>query len=576
MDFNRMLFSKNTADKFNGMRKKICVLFVFLLTITSVKAQSTNKIENKDITADVCVYGATASGIMAAIAVKKEGKSVVLVEPSRWVGGILGAGIKPQQDCPNINATGGMTRPLIESLGVRNHHTNWKEINPKDIREDFITLLKQHKIEIIYQHRVARCKVKDGKINQAFFDFAPFDEYGIPPEKSNQSESLSIKSKVFIDCSYEGDLMYFSGVTFRVGREANVDYNEKTAGVQLPTKLTPIDPYVVPGAPASGLLKMVETDPEQPTGSSDHFTQAYNYRYYLTADPKFKVALTPPENYRATDYELVGRYVEFLVKENPDKKLLFKQLSGIFPGWLNANEYNYQRASLITMAPVGISHRYASGDWATKANIWRQHKDYLSGLHHFLSTDSRVPAAFREQTAVLGLDIRPHEETKGWPHQLYIWVARRLLGNYTVTEHDVMNKTIINDPIGLAQYGIDVYPLRRIWLEKEGKYYVGLEGSMFVGGAKGPTNTPYPIPYRAITPLKNECQNLLVPICLSASHVGYASARMEPVFMITGESAGIAAAQAVTENVAVQDIDMMKYMDALKAAKQLLQYDSNK
>ncbi|MCD0488819.1 FAD-dependent oxidoreductase [Pedobacter sp. MC2016-14] len=531
---------------------------------------------NQSVTADVCVYGATASGIMAAIAVKKEGKSVVLVEPGRWVGGILGAGIKPQQDCPNINATGGMTRPLIESLGVRNSNPNWKEINPKDIRADLIALLKQHKIDIVYQHRISRCEVKDGKINQAFFDFAPFDEYGIPPEKSSQSESLSVKSKVFIDCSYEGDLMYFSGVTFRVGRDANVDYDEKTAGVQVPTKLTPIDPFVIPGLPSSGLLKMVEKDHNKPTGSGDHFTQAYNYRYYLTTDPRFKVAITPPNNYNAADFELVGRYVAFLIKENPDRQLLFKQLSGIFPGWLNANEYNYQRASLITIAPVAISHRYASGDWATKANIWRQHKDYLSGLHHFLSTDSRVPVEFREQTAALGLDIRPHQETKGWPHQLYIRVSRRLLGNYTVTEHDVLNKTMISDPIGLAQYGIDVYPLRRIWLEKEGKYYVGLEGSMFVGGAKGPTNKPYPIPYRAITPLKNECQNLLVPVCLSASHVGYASVRMEPVFMITGESAGIAAAQAITENVAVQDIDMLKYRNTLKAAKQLLQYDGNK
>jgi hypothetical protein len=224
------------------------------------------------------------------------------------------------------------------------------------------------------------------------------------------------------------------------------------------------------------------------------------------------------------------------------------------------------------MAPVGISQIYASGDYAAKARVWKQHQDYLRGLHHFMSTDPRVPAEFREQTAALGLDRRPHPETHGWPHQLYIRVARRLKGRYTITAHDVYNRTTIDDPIGLAQYGIDTYPARRIWFQRDGRICVGLEGKMFVGGARGPTNVPYPIPYRAITPSADECTNLLVPVCFSATHLGYASARMEPVFMICGQSAGIAACHALAEETSVQQIDMPALRGALEHAGQVLQW----
>ena len=225
------------------------------------------------------------------------------------------------------------------------------------------------------------------------------------------------------------------------------------------------------------------------------------------------------------------------------------------------------------MAPVGISHLYAAGDEAAKARVWKRHQDYLRGLHAFMSTDPRVPEAFRRRTAALGLDGRFHRETGGWPHQLYIRVARRLVGRYTITANDVYNRTTIDDPIGLAQYGIDTYPARRIWFRRDGRTYVAIEGKMFIGGSRGPTNVPYPIPYRAITPREEECTNLLVPVCFSASHLGYASARMEPVFMICGESAGIAAARAIEEGVPVQRIGAGPFHEALLRAGQKLAWD---
>ena len=272
----------------------------------------------------------------------------------------------------------------------------------------------------------------------------------------------------------------------------------------------------------------------------------------------------------------MGRYIVHLVQTIDDRDELRRRLVGICPGWLNSGEWNYQRNSLFSMAPLGISQHYADGDDAARARVWKEHQDYLRGLFAFMRTDQRVPGWYRDEVSKLGLDARAHPETHGWPHQLYVRVARRLKGEYTVTAHDVYNKGQVEDPICLAQYGIDTYPSRRIWLERDGQVSVGLEGEMFIGSNKGPTNVPYPISYRAITPAKGECVNLLVPVCFSATHLGYASARMEPVFMMAGESAGIAAHQAIARGTSVQGIDMPTYRRALEAAGQKLQWDPQK
>jgi len=530
-------------------------------------------------TADVCVYGATPGGILAAVAVRREGRSVLVVEPSRWVGGMLGAGLKPMQDCPNYAATGGLTRELLRTLGSpewegdRPKKGALARMSPDEVRRDFERLLETNAIPVIFEHRIAGCDKRGATIQSAIFDLAPFDALGCPVAEPEVRASLRVAAKVFIDASYEGDLMARAGVSWRVGREAASEFGEEAAGVQPPMEEVPIDPFVVPGDPESGLLKWVENDHGKPVGAADGYTQAYNYRYYTTDDPAHRIPLTPPDGYDPKDFELVGRYVEYLVQTIPDEGELFRRLGRIFPGWLNSGEWNYHRESLFSMAPVGISHRYAAGDDADKARVWKQHQDYLRGLHAFMSSDPRVPEAFRRRVASLGLDGRFHRDTGGWPHQLYIRVARRLVGRYTITAHDVYNKTTIDDPIGLAQYGIDTYPARRIWFRRDGKVWVGIEGKMFLGGSRGPTDVPYPIPYRAITPREEECANLLVPVCFSASHLGYASARMEPVFMICGESAGIAASRAIEEKVGVQDVNPIAFRQALDSAGQKLAWD---
>ena len=514
---------------------------------------------------DVCVYGATPSGIMAATAVKRAGRTVVIIEPSRWVGGILGAGIKPLEDCPNPAATGGLTKPLLTSLGG----------SPEIIRASFEKLLVDRSIEIVRELRVGSVEKVGGKIISASFDFAPFDALGCPPVAATEIARLRLKAKVFIDAGYEGDLMALAGVPYRVARESTKEFGEEFAGVREPVELTPIDPYVMAGDASSGLLPGITGRFTEVIGAADPRIQAYNYRYYVTSDPARRAPLTPPSGYAAGDYELVGRYVEHLKATIAEPKELKKRLARIFPGWMNAGEYNYHRNSLITMAPVGISYFYADGDYAVKAKVWKAHQDYLRGLHHFMSTDSRVPADFRKETAELGLDLLRHPDTAGWPGQLYVRLTRRLQGRYVITAADVYNRTKVDDPVALAQYGIDTYPSRRVVVEKDGKTFVGLEGWMFVGGAHGPTRTPYPIPYRSLTPAEPEASNLLVSVCFSASFLGYASARMEPTFMMCGEAAGIAASEAIAAGVAVQRIDPAAYRKSLLTSGMLIEWDES-
>ncbi len=572
-----------------SIHRLTCLIFIVLVFWSFLNCSgSINDPQPRTEQADVLIYGATPSGIMTAISVKREGKSVLIVEPGKWVAGILGAGLKPIQDMPNYEAVGGTTRELLKKLGTdtleaheieglaHDPHGPYRKVmnrqSPREIRADFQKLLAQYDIPVIFDHRINNVEKADTRLQKAVFDYAPFDEYGLPPAEATHDLNLAVKAKIFVDASYDGELMARSGVSNRIGRESTEDYGEELAGVRPLGNITPISPFVEPGNPESGLLKMVEDDHGKALGAGDHYTQAYNFRYYVTDDSQRRIAIAPPENYDPKDFELVGRYVEFLKTNSTDHEDLERRLSGIFPGWLNSTDYNYQRNSLITMAPLGISHLYAGGDYGTKARVWKAHHDYLRGLHHFLSSDPRVPEFFREKTAALGLDGYHHPETNGWPHQLYIRVSRRMVGEYTITAEDVYNRTRVEDPVGLAQYGIDTYPSRRIWFERGDTVFVATEGNMFVGGSKGPTNVPYPIPYRSITPQQHEATNLLVPVLFSASHLGYASARMEPTFMIVGESAGIAAVHAIDENVPVQGINMEHFQNRLLELNQRLRW----
>ncbi|MFC3199826.1 FAD-dependent oxidoreductase [Parapedobacter deserti] len=558
------------------IKASLPVLGVITWVVTFSFAQS-----SKQLDADICIYGATPAGVTAALAAVEEGHKVIVVEPSRWAGGILGAGLKPMQDCPNFEAVGGITRTLLLSLGMENRFENYTEkdvrqamrtyMSPKVIQEDFKQLLADHKVTVVYEHRVAEVEKHSGKIERIWLDFAPPDATGCPIPLPQAKRSLAVNAKQFIDASYEGDLMAATGVSYRTGRESVAEFSESLAGVRPPAHIIPIDPYRIKGDKNSGLLPWVDADHKKEIGSADRYTQAYNYRFYITEEPKYRTDIVPPADYKPEQYELLGRYVEY-VKANKPKDSVLIYLGNIFPGWRNVQDYNYHRNSVFTIAPLGISQLYADGDYATKSEIWKLHQDYLRGIYTFLTTDPRVPEEFRTKTANIGFDKRHFLGSDGWPHQLYVRVTRRMTGEYTVSQSDVYNKQEVVDPVGLAQYGIDTYPSRRYALDRNGETVVAVEGDMFIGGHAGPTKVPYQIPYRAIIPKRSECTNLLVPVCFSATHVGYASGRMEPVFMILGESAGVAASHALKTGVAVQDINRDEYKNALLERGQRLRW----
>ncbi|MBP2352562.1 hypothetical protein JOF29_003645 [Kribbella aluminosa] len=500
---------------------------------------------------DVCVYGGTPAGCVAAITAHQEGASVVLIEPGRWLGGMLSAGIKPRQDCPIPVAVGGLTRDAVFGFGE----------HPHDVLRAFHQWIADAGIEVYFERR-ARAVSRDGnRITAIQLETSTPDRWGVPLPANESVPDLDVRAEVFIDASYEGDLMALAGVPYRTGRESQEDFGEELAGVRPVTNWTPIDPCV-----GGRLLPLLDPDHGHPVGAADDYAQAYNFRFYVTTDPAARRPITPPGNYSADDYELVRRYVAHLGTD-------LEALRGIFPGWLNSGEYNYQRASLITNAPVGMSRDYQDGDWDTRARVWRHHIDYLRGLHHFLSTDPAVPAEFRAETAAYGLDASVFPDTEGWPPQLYVRVSRRLDGAYTVTQADVANLSDPGDSVGLALFGVDVYPVRRIPHRDTttGQLGVATEGDMFIGGHLG-TGRPYPVPYRAITPKAADCGNLLVPVCLSATHIGYAATRMEPVFCVLAESAAVAAVQSVRARTDVQDVDIPALQSRLVERGQVIHW----
>ncbi|MFD8028859.1 FAD-dependent oxidoreductase [Streptomyces sp. NPDC059717] len=505
---------------------------------------------------DVCVYGGTAAGCVAAMAAHQEGASVVLVEPGRWLGGMLSSGIKPLQDCPLPAAVGGLTGEVI--LGFGNE--------PRSVLRAFHEWIESADIEVVFERRVRSVSSEGNRITAIRLETSRPDKWGVPLPASESVPDIAIKSSVFIDASYEGDLMALAGVPYRTGREPQDAFGEEVAGVRPVTNWTPIDPYMIAGDTTSGLLPLLHPDHGLPVGAGDDYTQAYNFRFYVTTDPARRVEFTAPDDYSADGFELVRRYVEHLGSD-------LEALRGVFPGWLNSGEYNYQRASLITNAPLGTSRAYQDGNWDTRSRLWRHHIDYLRGLHHFLSTDPSVPEEFRAEMSRYGLDAAVFPDTEGWPPQLYVRVARRLEGRYTLAHADVLNQNDHSDSIGLALFGVDVYPVRRIPHRdsETGRLGVATEGDMFIGGHMG-TGRPYPIPYRAITPQQSDCGNLLVPVCLSATHIAYAATRMEPVFCVLAESAAVAAVQSLRERTDVQGIDMRKFRARLAERGQVLDF----
>lgn len=497
--------------------------------------------------ADVCVYAGNAAGITAAVAAAREGCRVLVIEPSRWLGGMTGGGLV-HIDWGRREAVGGAARKLLKD-----------EYTDPQYRKLWADLVQEHAIEVLFEHRVASVTRAGNTIKSLTLDHAPPDKFGCPIPSPKTAAAVTVSARMFIDCSYEGDLMAKSGVTYTFGRESIDHYGESLAGVRENMVVYPIDPYVKPGDPRSGLLPLLQDLTMGPLGSADKLTMGYGFRWKFTLK-KEQLPILPPDDYDPRTYELYRR--AFSQKLNLNGRRMRKlgefevATGGIhYPGAGNLSR------SLVAPTVFGCNAAYPDGDWATRSRIWQFSQNFLRGLTHFLRTDPSAPEKLHERALIAGFDPGQFDDTAGWPHQLYIREARRMVSSYVVMQKDMEGKTDPADSVGLASYGVDDWPYATIPFNG-GVALSGGDFSMLYLEEK--FRGIYKIPYRAITPHERECRNLFVPVCCSASHIAMTSIRMEPVWMTLGEAAGVAASMAIEANAPVQSVDYGKLRSKLR------------
>jgi hypothetical protein len=404
----------------------------------------------------------------------------------------------------------------------------------------------------------------------------------------------TIRAAVFIDASYEGDLLAAAAVSYVVGREPAGAYGESLAGQWQQVSWRnvyqfcglPLSPYVEPGHPASGLLPEISTESPGKPGEGDFKVQAYNFRMQLS-DKAGKIPFPKPPDYDPERYALLARFLNagsnivwtlnYTTRPMTDGPVQLRNgdcnNAGSFSSDYVGGNYRwpdgtYEPGAFVKMPPprrgLPVSLRKL---YELRERIFQDHVRYQQGLMYFLAQDPRVPEELRSRVNRFGLDPREFPATGHWPHQLYIREGRRMVSSYVITQADCESRTAANDPVGLASYPMDSHFCQRVPVVENGRMTVRNEG-----GFGRPCPKPYPVSYRAMVPRKSECANLLAPVCLSASHVAYGSIRMEPVFMILGQSAGAAAALAVENKLPVQDVDYSTLKRRLLADGQILDY----
>jgi hypothetical protein len=518
------------------IRRSVSAFILAAVFVPAVFGQQKPAVKTT-IETDACVYGASASGIFAAVAIAREGYSVTIIEPTHKIGGLLSAGFRMAQDVPYADHLKGLTGefyntdikfpPLRHIQGA----SKYSIAALQAMIDKYGDLIR-----VIVDHRVTAASTAKGVILDATFEYAPANEDGVPSPSRKSDRLTKVKSKIFIDASYEGDLMALAKVTYRIGKESRAEYGESLAGVIVSKKFPGVDPYKVKGDPRSGLLSVIHADPLGNEGDASRFFMAYNFKLAWEANPTPEfpgILITPPVKKNEDVYELLRRYHE----------------AGYKTTWPNEN---FARGELMTGTIPGLNTEYPDGNWAKRAQIWQAYIDHVRTL-----------------TDISGKEVRllsdNNEDTNGWPSMLYVRSARRMVGEYVMTQKDLQLQTDPPTPIGLGYYMVDIYPNRMA--VQDGVLVT--EGNIWEMVCPG----PYQIPYGAIIPRKTESTNLLVPLCMSASHIAYASIRMEATYMVMGESAGIAAALALKSGKAVQDIDRKELTAQLEKHGQMLKWD---
>lgn len=486
------------------------------------------------VEADVVVYGGSPGGVTAAIQTHRMGKKAVLAVFGKHVGGLTSGGLTAT-DVGNRDAIGGMANEFYERVG------QLRGFKPSVAEKTFRAMLADAKVPVHETQRLASVK-KDGNRIVALV----------------MEDGSEFKGKIFVDATYEGDLFAKAGVSYHVGRESNATYGETINGIQHQDKhqfLAKVDPYKIPGDPKSGLLWGVSAELPGKNGDGDRSLQAYNFRMFVSnADDR--IAWPKPPVYEPRRYDLLARYIEIV---GPEK---FQFRSPYGPIQLHNGDCNNDGA--FSSDFIMGNHRWADADYAEREKIFQDHVVYQQGLMWFLAQDERTPKLMRDKVNSFGLAAGEFPETGGWPHQLYIREGRRMVSDYVMTEKNCLSKEVAKDSVGLGSYNMDSHNCRRIIVDG----FVRNEGDVQIRCPK-----PYPISYRSIVPKESECANLFVPVCLSSSHISYGSIRMEPVFMILGQSAATAAAMAIDENIPVQRVNYNRLRERLVAGRQIIDWN---
>ncbi|HKC87999.1 MAG TPA: FAD-dependent oxidoreductase [Blastocatellia bacterium] len=544
------------------------LLIVFLLLFIDTPAV-TQSAPNYDLV----VYGGAAAAVTAAVQAKRLGKTVIIVSPDKHLGGLSSGGLG-FTDTGDKAVIGGLAREFYHRVWKRydqpavwkwekredygnkgqgtpaidgEHRTMWI-FEPHIAEEVFEELIREHKIPV---HRNEWLDRKNGV-------------------KKNGSRITSITTlsgrryagKMFIDATYEGDLMAAAGVDYHVGREAMSVYGEKWNGVQtgvlnhrhhFGAVKEKISPYVVPGDPGSGVLPRISAEPPGEYGQGDKKVQAYCFRMCLTDHPDNRVPFPKPAGYDPKQFELLVRIFYAGWRET------FQKFDRIPNRKTDTNNHGP-----MSTDNIGYNYDYPEASYERRREIIREHETYQKGWLYFIANDPRVPEDVRTEMRRWGLARDEFKDNGNWPRQIYVREARRMIGSYVMTEHELLKRRPTPDPVGMGSYGIDSHNIQR-YITPEG--YVQNEGDIGVS-----TNGPYQIAYGSLTPKKGQADNLLVPVCVSSSHIAFGSIRMEPVFMILGQSAATAAAMAIDGGAAVQDVPYAKLRERLLKDGQILEF----
>jgi hypothetical protein len=479
---------------------------------------------------DVVVFGATPAGVIAAVTVAREGKSVVLLEPGKHVGGMISGGLCAT-DTGNRAAIGGTSREFFDR--VRDYYVKkYGEKAPqvRDCTDGFRP--EPHVAELIFLEMLRQARV---------------------PVVFDSPLPLRSKGRIFVDATYEGDLLAKSA-KYAVGREPGEQYGESLAGVQAHSKY---HQWPVAVSPFDGgkLLPFVQPGPAGEPGAGDRKVQAYNFRLCLTQNGD-RLPFPKPANYDPGKYELLARYLA--------KRSQTRVGELMHPVNLPNGKTDTNNNGPFSTDHIGASWDYPEGDAKTRQRIWQDHVDYTKGFLYFLAHDPRVPKKLRDDMNTWGLARGEYADNDHWPYQLYIREARRMVGAYVMTQRDLMEDRTKPDSVGLGSYNADSHHVQRV---------PARDGAVVNEGDFQVPVKPYAIPYRCLVPKKAECTNLLVPVCVSSSHVAYGTIRMEPVFMILGQATGVAAVLAIDNKCAVQDVAVEKLQARLKAQRAVLSPD---